>query len=402
MSELIDGKQKRQEILKGIIRDLHAGQSPESLKERFADLIRNFGPSEIAEMEHQLIAEGMPEQEVKRLCDVHVAVFKSALEQQARPELLPGHPIHTFRKENEAINKVVNSLQEILAQLKASPKASLNDYRQPLTDQLTLLQEINKHYLRKENQLFPMLEKHDVSGPSKVMWQFHDDVRALFKEVNIALANNEKDKFLPALEQLLTTISEMIYKEENILFPMSLEKLSEEEWGRVRIGEEEIGYTLIKPGTEWQPPQGMNAPTVGKDEVSDQLNLDTGSLTAEQINLILTHLPIDITFVDEHGKVSYYSQGRERIFPRSPGIIGRQVQNCHPADSVHIVNKIVEEFKKGTKSSADFWLEINGRFIYIRYFPVRDKTGKYRGIVEVTQDITKIRALQGEKRLLDW
>ncbi|KKM08667.1 hypothetical protein SY88_22835 [Clostridiales bacterium PH28_bin88] len=403
MTELLDAKRMRQEILKGIILDLHAGKDLEELKARFAKLIQNVSASEIAEMEDRLIAEGMPPEEVKRMCDVHVAVFKEALEQQESPDSLPGHPVHTFRLENRAIEKVVQSLKELLDQLAAAGKPDLAGYSQALQSQLSLLAEIDKHYLRKENQLFPVLEKRGIYGPPKVMWQVHDDIRTMLKATTRAVDEGNAQAVIDHGNKLLTAVSDMIYKEENILFPMSLETLSESDWGKVRIGEEEIGYTLVSPGNRWQPPAAREDEPVAEPGVTPgAIKLNTGELSPDQVNLMLTHLPIDITFVDEHGQVRYYSQGMHRIFPRSPGIIGRKVQDCHPVDSVHVVNRIVEEFKTGSKDQAEFWLEVDGRFVHIRYFAVRDTQGNYRGVVEVTQDVTDIRALQGQKRLLDW
>lgn len=403
MSELIDGKNKRKKILKDIIKELHQGEPVEKVKERFAKLIKNISAKEISEMESSLMAEGVPESEIKRLCDVHVSIFEDALNSPAAGETPPGHPVHTFKMENREIEKVIQSLQKILQQIKEGKSKALADYSGAIQNDLALLSEIDKHYLRKENQLFPLLESKGAYGPTKVMWQFHDDVRKLLKEVKQAVDSGSAETAVAKGEELIKIITELIYKEENILYPMALETLTEEDWLKVRHGEEEIGYTLVTPGTEWQT-KVQNTKDLAADNQHSQneIKLDTGSLTPEQLNLILTNLPIDISFVDENDQVKYYSQGQERIFPRSPGIIGRDVKNCHPSSSVHVVEKIVDEFKKGTRSSAEFWLQLNGRFIHIRYFAVRDKNGSYRGVVEAAQDVTDIRALQGEKRLLDW
>lgn len=312
---------------------------------------------------------------------------------------MPGHPLHTFKLENSQIRKVITSIEEMLAQFAQQDKLGDAD-RQALQDQIKMLQEIDKHYLRKENQLFPVLERYGVSGPSRVMWQFHDDVRAMLKEVVRGIPDKEPAGLKELITKLLTTISDMIYKEENILFPMAMEKLSEEGWGKVRSGEEEIGYTLVRPGSVWQPPE--SAQTAHRPAAAEAIPLDTGYLTPAQLNLMLTHLPLDLTYVDENDQVQYYSQGRERAFPRSPGIIGRKVQNCHPSDSVQIVNKIVQEFKQGTKSMADFRLQMGAKMFYIQYLALRVGNGVYRGVVEVTQDISYFRSLTGQKKLLDW
>ncbi|WP_366921583.1 DUF438 domain-containing protein [Metallumcola ferriviriculae] len=401
MSELLDSQKQRQEMLKGIIADLHAGKGIEEVKEKFAQLLRHVSPTEISQLEDRLIAEGMPESEIKRLCDVHVAVFREALNAQPeQPELEPGHPLHTFIAENEQIQKVVTSIREMFDQLRSNGK--LDEMAGAIKSQLDLLGEVEKHYLRKENQLFPFLEKHNITGPTKVMWKFHDDARVMLKKVKGSLVKKDSNTLLDTGEELLKTIEETIYKEENILFPTALKTLSEAEWGDVRYGEEEIGYTLVEPGSQWQPPKQLQRNISDTAAKNDGISLSVGEMTAEQINLMLTHLPVDVTFVDENDKVRYYSQGKERIFPRSPGIIGRDVQNCHPAESVHVVGKIVAAFKDGSKDTAEFWLTLNDRFIHIRYFAVRDQNGKYRGVVEVSQDLTDLRTLQGERRILAW
>jgi len=201
------------------------------------------------------------------------------------------------------------------------------------------------------------------------------------------------------LNDALTAIREMIYKEEHILYPMSLETLSDAEWLKVRQGEEEIGYAWIRPGGEWAP---KLEPEERREPGEEKIGLDTGYISRDLINLMLTHLPVDLTLVDQEDRVSYYSQGKERIFPRSPGIIGRKVQNCHPSKSVHVVNKILEAFRAGRKDVAEFWIPMGSKFIHIRYLALRDSNGTYKGCLEVSQDVTEIRELEGERRLLDW
>lgn len=381
---------KRIEILKEIIKDLHRGVDVSIVKKRFQELIKDVAPSEIANMEQQLIKEGMPEEEVKRLCEVHVEVFKESLEKKTMPGLPAGHPVHTYMLENRAAEEILDEMKKIEDPLKE---------RQQLLSLLDRLSEIERHYVRKENQLFPVLEAKGISGPSKVMWALHDDIRMMLKDAKARTQDSTITE--KAVKALVHMINDMIYKEEHILFPMALETLDENDWTRVRQGEDEIGYAWIKPLDEWRP-LGVSFQQALLTEKVGSLNLDTGQLTAEQVNLILTHLPIDISFVNENDEVVYYSQTAERIFPRSPGVIGRKVQNCHPPKSVGIVEKILQEFKAGNKDSAEFWIQMKGRFIHIRYFAVRDRYGNYRGALEVSQDITGIRKLEGERRLLQW
>jgi hypothetical protein len=377
-------------ILKGIIRDLHKGVDKEVLVRRFEELIKDVAPTEIAQMEQQLIAEGMPEEEIKRLCDVHVQVFRGALDRKVMPGLPAGHPMHTLMLENRAVEEIIQNIK------------ALEDLKQSLPllrELLKKLAAIDLHFLRKENQLFPVLETKGITGPSKVMWALHDDIRAMLKDVR---ARSESGSVTPLeLKTLITMLNDMIYKEEHILFPMALETLNETDWAKVKSGEEEIGYAWIQPDKGWMPSGVAVQPELIAGKIGS-LNLDTGQLTVEQINLMLTHLPVDISFVNENDEVVYYSQTAERIFPRSPGIIGRKVQNCHPPKSVDTVEKILDEFKSGKKNSADFWIQMRGRFIYIRYFAMRDGEGRYKGTLEVSQDLTELRTLQGEKRLLDW
>lgn len=375
----------REEILKGIIRDIHKGVDTGILKKRFLDLIKDVSPYEIAQMEQKLISEGMPEQEVKQLCSVHVEVFRESLEKKTLPGLPSGHPVHTLMLENRHAEALMQEMEQ------AGEKAGLSG----LLEKLSL---IEKHYARKENQLFPILEQKGITGPSKVMWALHDDIRDMLRHLRKQAGEGTVKEL--EIKTLATMINDMIYKEEHILYPMALETLSDDEWFKVKKGEEEIGYAWIDAVEEWAP-SGVAVQAISEEDVGS-MNLDTGRLTPEQVNLILTHLPVDVSFVNEHDEVAYYSATKERVFPRSPGIIGRKVQNCHPPKSVDTVEKILQAFRNGEKDYADFWIQMKGRFILIRYFAVRDGKGRYRGTLEVSQDVTDIRALSGERRLLSW
>jgi len=386
----ITGPEQKMEALKDIIKDLHRGVDVKVVKQRFLELIRDVAPTEIANMEQRLISEGMPEEEVKRLCDVHVEVFKDSLEDKVVPGLPAGHPVHTFMLENRSAEGIIRQIQAIHDIVKD---------RELLSTLLEQLSSVNLHYLRKENQLFPLLEAHGISGPSKVMWALHDDIRMMMKDVIGKSAKGTATSL--EVKALIQMINDMIYKEEHILFPMALEILGDTDWVKVSEGEEEIGFSWIKPASAWKPSEEPHQEMLPSEKVGS-LTLDTGLLTAEQINLLLKHLPVDISFVDENDRVAYYSQTEDRIFPRSPGIIGRTVQNCHPSRSVHIVNKMLEEFRAGRKDSSEFWIQMKEKFIHIRYFAVRDSLGSYKGTIEVSQDVTSIRGLEGEKRLLDW
>jgi DUF438 domain-containing protein len=413
MSEVQKGSAEyRQQQLKEIVKDLHEGSDIKAVQRRFAELIRNVSPEEIAQMEQALIVEGVPVEQVQKVCDVHVQVFEQALERQKKSKVLPGHPVHTYLQENRALRRILKRMRPLLRQV---PRR-----REEFQGVLEELKAVEIHYRRKENQLFPYLEQVDFTGPSKVMWGKHDEIRAQLRDFEKAYEQENWSQFAVLGRGLLRAIRRMIFMEEKILFPTSLKKLSERQWAEVRRGEGEIGYAWVQPGNLWDPSVVIAASAareLGKasgsevpaaDEVTSaaaapgEIPLDVGALIPQQINLMLKNLPIDMTYVDENDRVRYYSQGRERVFPRSPAIIGRTVQNCHPPNSVHVVEKILESFKQKEKDTAEFWLTLNDRFIHIRYFALYDQEGAYRGVVEVSQDVTDIRALKGQKRLLDW
>jgi DUF438 domain-containing protein len=395
-----DAKDKK-EILKGIIRDLHRGGDVELLKKRFGALVRDVSGAEIGAMEQELIAEGLPEEEIRKLCDVHVQIFEESLAAEPVPQTIPGHPLHTLAEENRALGKVIGQVQEILSHIRNEP-----DHKDWPADRVRLaslvgaLSEIEKHYLKKENQLFPRLEDKGISGPSKVMWSIHDDIRAHLKEFRRSLELGDADLVARTGLWVIQEMRDMVHKEEKILFPMCLEKFEESDWSRVKEGEKEIGYAWIAPAPAWAPASAGAAAAAGPERL--RLALDTGALTVEQIDLMLTSLPVDISFVDERDTVVYYSGTPERVFPRTPGVIGRKVQNCHPPKSVDVVERILKAFRSGSRDVAEFWIDSRGKFVHIRYYALRDKTGAYKGTLEVTQDVTAVRRLQGERRLLDW
>ncbi len=407
MSEMINNREYRQKILKELIGELHEGKSVEEVKARFADLIEGVAATEISEMEQALINEGMPVEEVQRLCDVHAAVFKGSIEEIHRPvneAEIPGHPVHTFKEENRALEALIS--EKLLPAVKAAESKDSGEYTGPLSNIFKELWEIDKHYSRKENLLFPYMEKYDITAPPKVMWGVDDEIRAQIKEVLTLLKDSSADK-KETLEKAAAAgdrILEMIFKEENILFPMVLETLTEDEWVEIEKASDEIGYCLYKPVMRWLP---MGSGASGEkqnpkvEKAAGYVHFDAGYMLPEEINALLNTLPIDMTFVDKNGEVKYFSQGKERIFARPKTIIGRQVSNCHPPASVHIVEDIVADLMSGKKDHEDFWIKMGDKYVYIRYFAVRNAKGEYLGTVEVSQDIKPIQEITGEKRLVE-
>ncbi|MBU5677262.1 DUF438 domain-containing protein [Alkaliphilus sp. MSJ-5] len=408
MSELINNREHRKEILKGIIKDLHAGKEPRDVKERFAQLIKEVSPTEISEMEQSLMLEGMEIGEIQKLCDVHAEIFKGSIAEVhsiKSPDKTLGHPVHTFKIENREIEKLIT--ETINPQIESIKQSKDEKKLADLNESLKRLLEIDKHYSRKENLLFPYLEKYEITAPPQVMWGVDDEIRANIKEARniINQFNGQWDVLFLKLEEAINGINEMIFKEENILFPMSVETLTEDEWFNIAEESAEIGYCLTEPIAKWKPEKTESYKEDKKDieniDVNkDMLQFESGMLTFKQIELMLNHLPIDITFIDENDTFKYFSLGKERIFARTKSAIGRDVHNCHPPASVHIVEKILNDFKSGKKDSEEFWIQMGPTFVYIRYFAVRDENGKYMGTVEVTQNIKPIQGITGEKRLL--
>lgn len=409
MSEIINNREtqslkasERQQLLKEIIKELHDGKNVDEVKARFQQAIDKVSVDEISQMEQALMdEEGISVEEVQSLCSVHADVFKGSIEDIHGGEALqtqPGHPVHTFFKENREINQFVNfklSLHKDQFQREQN-----NQYKEKLITDLTKLLEIDNHYSRKENLLFPYLEKAGIFGPTKVMWGVDDKIRAALKEARTQLTEGtlNLDEFILKLEFIIKEVSEMTYKEENILLPMALDKLTEDEWLKIEREGDVIGYTFIEPPKKWQPERkDLLDNTFMKEGV---IQLETGILSMAQLELMMNHLPVDITFIDENDVVRYFSHGKERIFHRTKSIIGRTVQNCHPPQSSHIVNALLDDFKSGKKELEDFWIKFHDKFVLIRYFAVRDKDGAYKGTVEFTQNIQSIQEITGEKRLM--
>ncbi len=409
ISEFINNREYRQKVLKELIMELHNGKSVDEIKPRFQELIKDISSNEIAQMEQSLIMEGMPPEEIQRLCDVHAAVFKGSIEDIHKPqkqEEMPGHPVHTFRLENKAVEKLIQ--ERIKPHAESFEAEDSNENAAVLLKDVKELREVDKHYLRKENLLFPFLEKYGITAPPKVMWGVDDEIRASVKEAERLLENynGNKQTVLDKLNEAVNKVSEMIYKEENILFPMALDTISEDEWVKIEEGSEEFGYSLIKPPVKWKPVR-VDVEDKAKDEgekpsdSNEYVRFDAGIMTPEEINAMLNTLPLDITFVDKTGAVKYFTQGKERIFARPKAIIGRMVQNCHPPSSVHVVEKVVDDLRSGKKDHEDFWIRMGEKYVLIRYYAVRNSDGEYLGTMEVTQDIRPIQEITGEKRLAD-
>ncbi|HOW38393.1 MAG TPA: DUF438 domain-containing protein [Candidatus Izemoplasmatales bacterium] len=400
MSEFINNSAKRQEMLKTIIKSLHAGASLESAKAEFRKHFSEVSTEEISAMEQALIKEGMAIEEVQNLCDVHAAVFDGAISDihPAKDHTkIPGHPVWVFKEENNRIEQLIQEEIEPFLRL-SGPNAVLM-----LRVAYDRLAEIHRHYARKEYLFFPNLEKKGIDAPPKVMWAVDDEIRAEIKKIQEDLGSVEAD--LERTKQLIRSnigrVRDMISKENNILIPLLIDTVSFFDWILVDGATPEIGYFLDKPKHSWkkEKPEENQEPSLSST-LSGEISFDAGALTPDQLNSMLNTLPLDLTFVDANRRVKYFTQGKERIFDRPVTIIGRQVSMCHPPASVHVVEDIISSFEKGEKDHEDFWIRMKDQFVYIRYFAVRDKSGAYLGTLEVTQNIKPITELLGEKRLV--
>ncbi len=402
MSELINNREHRKKIVKDVIRKLHAGATVDEVKDEFAEVLKGVSPTEITVIEGELIKEGLPVEEVQRLCNVHAAVFKGSLEEIHHPEQIPGHPVYTMKEENRAIEKHIE--ENIRPNLEKFMEDDSEENRNRLLADVNLLWDIDKHYSRKENLIFPYLERYNITAPPQVMWGVDDEIRAMIREIRLMITDykGNKEEIYEKFQKAIHEINEMIFKEENILFPMALDTLTEDEWISIYNDSDEIGYALIEPKDEWKGRRAEAFKEV-EDKVEakeDHIKFETGFFTLEELESMLNTIPGDITFVDKNDKVKYFSQGKERIFARTKAVIGRSVQHCHPPASVHIVDKIVNSFKSGEKDHEDFWIKMGDKFVLIRYFAVRNKDGEYLGTLEFTQNIAPLKELEGEKRLL--
>ena len=303
-------------------------------------------------------------------------------------ELNDNHPIKIYLKENILIKDFLEKLKNI----------SIHDDFEMFFNIFNNLCEIEKHYVRKENQLFPFIEKYGWNTTTQYMWTFHDQIREEFKEIRAKIEKKDFDDITFIIKDLIDNINHMILLEETTLFPNALNALISEDWDEISIGDKEVGYMM---DVEYIHPKD-DKKRRKIDLANDAIYFEEGYLTPTQINLIFKYLPIDITYVDENDKVIFYNNGDERIFPRSPGIIGREVKFCHPPKSVDNVLKILEKFKHGTKDNAEFWINFKDSFIHIIFFAIRDKDRNYKGVMEITQNVSDIKALEGERRILDW
>ena len=427
LKQKLDINNERYRIIVSIKEDYLDGKL--SLEEGNRILKEKLGtctPDEFAYAEQSLKGVYKDEEILEKMDDL-LELFDGVLV-RAENEYPENHPLWAYLEEINAVEKVALEADELLKQEKF--------IKNPWLGVFDSLAEWRTHLSRKQNQLYPMLEDHGFDRPTRIMWTFDDAVRDAISASYAVLREDKYEEFLASVPETLAKLRDLNSKELEVLLPTSYKLLSDEEFVRMSKNDHEIGYAIIQaPGLYVVPgindsaaqlngnnsAQGgaavsneflndlagllskyvgpVGGAPVGKDAV---LDVATGKLTLEQINLVFRHLPVDLSYVDENELVKFYSDTPHRIFPRSANVIGREVKNCHPAKSVHIVEEIVEKFRSGEQSQAEFWINKPGLFIYVIYTAVRDENGKFRGVLEMMQDCTHIRELEGSRTLLPW
>ena len=409
MSELINNSQSRKDKLKSLILKLHNGETQESVRNELLLSLSRIPYGEVVEVEQELIAEGLPEEEILDLCDAHSSVLEGRVDLSALKPVPDGHPVDVFRKENEEIRNVTNAIFALISDILHSSSESVREQVIKLRGLYNNLYDVDKHYQRKEYLLFPYLEKLEITGPPKVMWGKHDEIRELIKgSIEVLHVDSlTREELEAAAEMVLKPAArgaqEMITKEEEILFPMALDTLNESDWYEISRQSIEIGFCLYDPPVDWRPEWVAEQSINESQKSGSHIQLPSGSFSAEELLAILNTLPVDMTFVDKDDKVKYFSQGAERIFQRNRAILNRDVRHCHPPASAHIVDKIIEDFKSGRENRAPFWINMGGKkMIHIEYFALRNEKGEYLGTLEVSQNVQPYRDLEDEQRILSY
>ena len=395
-------KERQQALLK-ILHYIQDGGDFTEAKKMFQESFDKVDVSEITAAERELIAQGLDPRKIQYLCNVHADVFKGNIkENAANPDFAtPGHPVNTLKQENVVIKSLVNDylLPNLKKWEKDHSEQTLSKIKQALSDLAT----IGKHYARKETSFFPLMTKYGITAPPQVMWGVDDKIRRLIKEANNVVNENDVDpaKLRKIIDEVSHEVLEMIFKEEEIMVPMIDEVASPADWGNVKDEEKQIGYTLINPPMNWKPKEEpKTAGPLSVDHLSSLfINFKEGALNLEQLSAILDLLPFALTFVDENDKVAYFGGGAA-IFPHSKNAIGNSVFSCHTPESKPIVEKIFQDLHSGEKKVVTYCFKpkMLGRMLYLRYYAVHNKDGKYLGCLEVAEDITDIQKLSGQKK----
>ncbi len=405
MSEFINNISLRRKELYNFSAGIINGGKRKIFIEKFQNAINNLTPADVVYVVHELIAEQFSVEKVKTHIGKILNIFYEPLKNYNR--ILPEKNtfLYYLEQENRVAEKILSEIKALLKTLNKK-ETDFKNIKNKLLKLFSEFSEFEKHYRKKENILFPYIEKKDNKyNCLKVMWSFHDEIRETLKEI-ISLIKNDNfnlREFNKQTGKFFFAVVPIIFREEYILHPFTLEILDDNDFNEMLIQSFEIGFAYIE--TPERPKNNISNEELKKNDLKTEemfVNLKTGKLLPEQIILLINNLPVDITFVDENDVVKFFSNPKHRFFTRSKAIIGRTVQNCHPHESVHIVEEILQSFKNKEKDKARFWIQMKGRFILIEYYALYDDSGNYKGTIEVSQDITDIKMLEGEQRLLDW
>ncbi len=408
MSEFSNNNQKRVEDLLAFSLGIMSGEDGRMLLEKYKEAIEHVTPQDMLNLEDKQMQMGIKPEAIKKDVDKVINIFFKKLKEYSWEKPKEGVFLYYLMLENSAYEFKLNKVKKVIKSYKGREASDFNQLKNDLLGHFEEFSKFESHYVKKENILFPFLEnKWENYRPITVMWSLHDDIRKKLKQI-IQILKSDASSWADLNKQIgkyYFLVFGMIQKENLIIYPVASETISDDEWEEMHKQSFEYPFPFIETPVK---PKSIKEPVIEKQTEISQIDGDlvlkseTGELNLEQILLLLNSLPVDITFVDENDKVRFFSRPKERFFPRSPAIIGRAVQNCHPPESVHIVEKIVDAFKNGEKDNAKFWLELKGKFILIEYFALRNDKDEYKGVIEVSQDVTGIRALEGEQRLLDW
>ena len=389
--------------LKQIITELHSDPNADrdELTKRFAKVASQVSSVEIAQAEQEAIQEGVSPESIRKLCDVHLDMFVDDARER-RTKLAPGHPISIMYDEHDTLLAALRSARTVLLPSDGTTPSAAAAV-QAITTAMPILDGAERNFVKQENAFFPVVEKHGVTQPPAIMWSEHDTLRELFKTLS-SMEPGDLTRAGQLLLQAEETMAAHVHKEETVLFDMALKIFSDEEWSAIRRDFDDLGY-LHDTVAEYEGAGKSASPGESSDagaviSTTGRIAMPSGSLDVDQLVAMLNTLPVDITFVDAEDKVAYFSESSERIFPRARSVVGRSVQNCHPPKSVHIVQEILDSFRAGTRESEEFYLHLGDRYIYIRYFAMRDEAGVYTGCLEVSQDIGPIQKITGEKRIV--
>lgn len=387
---------ERVEQLKGFLKRLGTGEELGAVREDFASQFAHVEASEIMKAEQGLMREGTPLAEVQQLCDLHSALFhgstiheqmesehakvEAVLEAQEKSKSVVslietvGHPLHQLTEENKALDALIESIRPKVADKTAT------------VDDVNAVRQVSVHYAKKGDLLYPHLKvAYDISGPSMVMWTVDGDIRDQLGD--LAKSSQSVDDWYRRFDELLTRAQEMIYKEQNILFPICAENFSTEEWYQIYKDTAQYEEIFGVKRTAW--PEAETALVTQTTKASGDDNtiaLIGGSLTVDQLNAMLNTMPMEVTFVDHEDINRYFNDG-EKVFKRPTTAIGRDVYSCHPPKVEPIVRGIIDSFRKGDRDNVAVWLEKQGRPFYVNYMAVRDQNNNYIGTLELVQDM---------------